>query len=502
MPHDFELDHEHEQRSQEHSEHLARAIWSHDNVVFRTVGIDIGSSTSHLLFARVHLKRLNEAHSSRFVVVRREVVWRSPIRFTPFLPDGTIDAGALKHFLDESYQAAGVAVDAIDTGAVILTGEAIKQRNARAIDDLFAQQAGRFVCASAGHALEALLAAHGSGATALSGKRYQCGLHVDIGGGTTKLALLDQGQVLQVSAVAVGGRLLAQDEQGHWSRIDESARLAALELGLPPTPETFASLPHRQALAQRLAAVLVEHILRQPLSGLSKALLLIDALPHEPKPQFLSFSGGVAEYIFGHEQQDHGDIALLLSQSLIEQLKGRLNIPVIEPRERIRATVIGASQFTVQVSGNTVHHHQPAALPVRNVPVVRLPGVFNDQTQTSDVEAGLRVALERLSLHPQNRLAVAVVWQAEPEHARLMALAQAIAIVCAPGLQREQALYVLIDGDVAASLGRLLSQELQLPCPLVCVDGVTLKELDYVDLAEPIEPTGVIPVVIKSLLFA
>jgi ethanolamine utilization protein EutA len=75
---------------------------------------------------------------------------------------------------------------------VILTGEAIKRKNAQAIDELFAAEAGKFVCATAGHKLECTLAAHGAGAVKLSKERGDtCLLHVDIGGGTTKLALID-----------------------------------------------------------------------------------------------------------------------------------------------------------------------------------------------------------------------------------------------------------------------------------------------------------------------
>ena len=81
----------------------------------------------------------------------------------------------------------------VDSGAVILTGEAIKRKNAQAIDELFAAEAGKFVCATAGHKLECTLAAHGAGAVKLSQERGECLLHVDIGGGTTKLALIDNG---------------------------------------------------------------------------------------------------------------------------------------------------------------------------------------------------------------------------------------------------------------------------------------------------------------------
>src|SRR5262249_23737100 len=157
--------------------------------------------------------------SSRFVVIGRDVIWRSPILLTPFLPNGLIDAVTLAGFIERCYREAHITQDQVDSGAVILTGEAIKRKNARAIDELFAAQAGKFVCASAGHKLEARLAAHGSGAIALSKQRDICVLHVDIGGGTTKLALIDRGTIVGLSAFAVGGRLIAGDAHGTWSRI-------------------------------------------------------------------------------------------------------------------------------------------------------------------------------------------------------------------------------------------------------------------------------------------
>src|SRR5512138_2375395 len=129
---------------------LAEAIWKAENVELTTVGIDIGSSTSHLMFARVHLQRKTQLLSSEFVVVSRDILWRSPILLTPFLPDYTIDAARLRGFIDAAYEAAGLAADDVDSGAVILTGEAIKRRNAEAIAGIFAAQAGKFVCASAG----------------------------------------------------------------------------------------------------------------------------------------------------------------------------------------------------------------------------------------------------------------------------------------------------------------------------------------------------------------
>ena len=232
--HDIDFEHEHAQLSEADKAEMAKFIWSQESVELNTVGIDIGSSTSHLLFAKVTLQRQSQGLSSRFVVTNREVVWRSPIMLTPFVSDGSIDAHALDHFIHDAYKQAGVKRADIDSGAVILTGEAIKRKNARAIDELFANEAGKFVCATAGHKLECTLAAHGSGAVALSRERQCTVLHVDIGGGTTKLAQIEKGVIKSVSAFAVGGRLLAADANGEWTRVDQSAWLVARELGIAP----------------------------------------------------------------------------------------------------------------------------------------------------------------------------------------------------------------------------------------------------------------------------
>jgi ethanolamine utilization protein EutA len=125
--HESDFLHEHAMTEAERAA-IARTIWSQENIEFKTVGIDIGSSTSHLLFAKVALQRQSQGLSSRFVVVGREIVWRSPILLTPFLPDETIDAFALGEFIRRSYADAGFAQSEIDSGAVILTGEAIKRK--------------------------------------------------------------------------------------------------------------------------------------------------------------------------------------------------------------------------------------------------------------------------------------------------------------------------------------------------------------------------------------
>lgn len=499
--HETDFLHEHAMTDEERAE-LARAIWNQENVEFKTVGIDIGSSTSHLLFAKVALQRQSQGLSSRFVVIAREVVWRSPILLTPFLPDGTIDAQALGDFIGRCYGDAGIGQSDIDSGAVILTGEAIKRKNARAIDELFAGEAGKFVCATAGHLLECRLAAHGSGAAALSKARDACILHADIGGGTTKLALIDRGTIIGLSAFAVGGRLAATDESGAWTRIDHSAALVGADLGLALSPQTLAAPAIRQKIARRLAAVAADYILDGPLDSLGQSLLLTERLPPGAKPTAITFSGGVAEYLFGHEPEEFGDLAKLLAADLAAELSGRSGLPLVDPGQRIRATVIGASQFTVQVSGKTIYLPDPYVLPVHNVPVVHVDVESDGGIDAARLVAAIRSGLAELDLDRSPRVAIAFSWRGDPEHGRLKAAGEAILSALTPFKERIALLLLAIEGDVGKTFGRILHRELRWPGKIVSIDGMELQALDYVDVGELITPPGVVPVVIKSLLFA
>jgi ethanolamine utilization protein EutA len=499
--HESDFSHEHVETTTERAA-IARTIWDQDNVAFKTVGIDIGSSTSHLLFAKVILHRQSQGLSSRFVVIGREIIWRSPILLTPFLPDGTIDAQELGQFIRRSYEDAGLTQSEIDSGAVILTGEAIKRKNARAIDELFAGEAGKFVCATAGHKLECRLAAHGSGAVALSKARDTCLLHADVGGGTTKLALIDRGRILGLSAFAVGGRFIATDASGAWARIDHSAQLAADDLQIEISSQALADESLRRRLARRLATLAADMILNAPLDSLGEKLLLTERLPRGASPSGITFSGGVAEYMFGHETGEFGDIAKLLAADLAGELSRRSGLPLIDPGQRIRATVIGASQFTVQVSGKTIYLPDPYVLPVHNVPVARIDIGSSGTLDPDRIADAMRTRIEEIDIDLGGRIAIAFTWPGDPEHSRLKAAGEGILCALAPQADRIKLLLLMIEGDIGKTFGRLLHRELHWPGKIVSIDGMELQELDYVDVGELIAPPGVVPVVIKSLLFA
>jgi len=501
-----DLDFEHLHMTPEREKEIADTIWAQDNVVLTTVGVDVGSSTSHLMFARVHLQRLSEGLSSRFVVVNREVLWRSPILLTPYRSDYTIDSDQLKEFFQGAFKQANLKPDDIDTGAVILTGEALKRVNARAIADLFAEESGKFVCATAGHHLEALMAAHGSGAVALSRQAQKTILNVDIGGGTVKLGLCQNGRLLATAAFAVGGRLIAYDADGRMTRIEGPAEQVAKDVGLTLKLGEVLSRDDRRTIVKRMAQVIADNINRTATDALCRALAVTDPLPAGgPKIDALTFSGGVSEFIYKRETADHGDIGNSLAHQISHALTDRrIPYPVYDPGQGIRATVVGASQFTVQVSGNTIFISEPEGLPIRNVPVAHLDIDLTDGFTADQVAREIRSALERLDrVEGQDRVAIAFRWGGDPLHARLHALADGIC----KGLPNTVAdaahpLIVVMDGDAGRTLGNILVNELDVPGEVISIDNVVLREFDFIDIGALIPETRVVPLIIKSLLFA
>jgi ethanolamine utilization protein EutA len=497
--HDDDEPHFHEW-SEDAKSALAEVIWKTENIELTTVGIDIGSSTSHLMFARVHLQRKAQLLSSQFVVVRREILWRSPILLTPFLADYTIDAERLRVFIDDAYRSAGLAPADIDSGAVILTGEAIKRRNAQAIAQIFAADAGKFVCASAGHHLECVLAAHGAGATAISRHTHKTVLNVDMGGGTTKFALIQNGEIRSTCAIAVGGRLIAQGDDGTLARIEDSARHLARALGIDLRLGQRIDDADLERMVGALSEVLVETMQQKTPGGLAKDLLLTAPLATDITPHVITFTGGVSEYIFGRESAVFGDIAKPLANRILQAFSsGRIGLPMMDPGQGIRATVIGASQFSVQVSGKTIHLSDKVDLPVRNVPVVFPSLALHRDFDADSVAAAIGAAMERVDADDSQPIAVGIRWHGDPYYFRLRELAEGIAQ--AIGYKTKLPLILMVDGDIGKLLGHILEHDLRVTREIISIDGIQLREFDYVDIGEVIHPTGVVPVIIKSLLF-
>ena len=220
-----ELEHSHDDDSDHDHDHdhdvgpsgpiEENALWQADNITLTSVGIDIGSAGTQVIFSRVRMRRMGEDLSSRYFVVGRDTLYESPVALTPYASEVRIDETAVGKIIEDAYAAANLHPDSVDTGSVILTGEALRRENAQAIGELLAEIGGEFVCATAGHHMEAMLAAYGSGAAKRSHDENSHILNVDIGGGTTKLAVVAHGEVEQTAALHIGGRLVVVTARRH-----------------------------------------------------------------------------------------------------------------------------------------------------------------------------------------------------------------------------------------------------------------------------------------------
>src|ERR1700760_1209411 len=269
-----------------------RTLADEDQICVLSVGVDIGSSTSHLVFSRIVLERLD----SRYVVTERESFYQSDILLTPYSAEETIDADALGAFIAQQYRDANVDPDEIDTGALILTGVAVRRRNARRIGELFAAQTGKMVAVSAGDSLETVMAAYGSGAAARSIRANGPVMNIDVGGGTSKIAVCADGKVSDVTAVDVGARLIVLDEERRIVRLEEAGRRFGAELGLKLEIGEMLTEASAQALTARMADALFEAVKGGAPSAGGAALLRLDPLAFRGKVADVSFSGGVSEY--------------------------------------------------------------------------------------------------------------------------------------------------------------------------------------------------------------
>jgi ethanolamine utilization protein EutA len=472
-----------------------RNMAEEDRIRLTSVGVDIGSSTSHLIFSRLELER----EDNRYVTVERTVLHESDILLTPYIDETTIDGEALGVFIDQQYRQAGLNREDIDTGALILTGVALARHNARAIGDLFSQEAGRFVAVSAGDNLEATMAAHGSGAVALSADRGGTVVNVDIGGGTTKIVVCSEGRAGQLAALDVGARLVVAVD-GVITRLEEAGRRIGREVGLDLELGGRVDAQGLRAMAAYMADQLYLAIAGK--DGATSDLMRTPPLRYDGSPDALTFSGGVSEFVYQREQRNFGDLGAMLA----EELRGRLGawgIPLVEPRAGIRATVIGASQYTIQVSGSTIYLSPLDIVPIRNVPVIE-PELHlgEDEIDPAAVEQALRQTLGRFDLEAAaSPVAIAFHWEGSATFRRLNSFCTGALAGMQASLGGGHPLILVCDGDIGGLLGLHVREELKATVPVISIDGIELREFDYIDIGSLIASSGAVPVVIKSLVF-
>jgi ethanolamine utilization protein EutA len=474
-----------------------RALSAEDQIPVITVGIDVGSSTSHLVFSRITMERWD----SRYIVAEREALYESSILLTPYAGENTIDAGVLSEFIAIQHHAAGLDPERIDAGALILTGVAAERSNARRIGELFAREAGKMVAVSAGDGLEAVMAAHGSGAVARSLRENATVMNIDIGGGTSKIAICAGGKVSARTALDAGSRLVSLDHDGRIVRVEGAARLYADELGIRLAVGEILGPKDARALAELMADRLMEALGGGLPTAGGAALLRLGPLP-AVRVDCVTLSGGVAEYFYERERAAFGDLGSALASAIRARLE-RSAARIEQPSHGIRATAIGASQYTTQVSGTTIYVSPLEVLPLRNVPVVTPELQLDiDIIDPSQIRAAIEDALAVRELNAgETPVAIFFSWRGSATFARIDAFCRGVAYAQASLLRQGHPLVLVNDGDVGGLIGIHFHQELPSEYPVVSIDGLELREFDFIDVGRMLDLSGAVPVVIKSLVF-
>jgi ethanolamine utilization protein EutA len=497
-------DHDHDDLGVDYDP-TATSLWAQDNITLTSVGIDIGSAGTQVVFSRMQLRRLSEDLTSRYYVVIRETLYQSPVALTPYVSEERIDDQAIGGIVDEAYGAAGVHPDDVDTGAVILTGEALRRENAKAIAEVLADVGGEFVCAAAGHHMESMLAAYGSGAAKVSHDRGMTILNIDIGGGTTKLALVEHGNVLHTAAIHIGGRLAVIDADGRLTRLDPAGRRLAALAGLDWNLGDTINDRDLDRVTGWMAEALVAALTQAPAPPDVAGLWLTEPLEVVGGIQGAMISGGVGEYVYGREERDFGDLGRRLGRAIRERLDaGRLPFPLLPAGECIRATALGASEYSVQLSGNTIYISRPGELlPRKNLQVIQPRVKLGDTVNASEVAAAIRDHLHSFDLvDGESEVALAFRWRGAPAYPRLAAFACGIVEALPRTIQQQKPLFIVLDGDVAQTVGALLKEELGVRSEVLVLDGISLWDFDYIDLGRVRMPSFTVPVTIKSLVFS
>jgi ethanolamine utilization protein EutA len=332
------------------------------------------------------------------------------------------------------------------------------------------------------------------------GKRI---LNIDIGGGTTKLGLVENGKVTATAAVHVGGRLQVVDADGTIVRLDPAGKHHAKRAGFAWNRGDRVTEADMDKVADAMADALVAAITARPMPHDVAHLYLTDPIPELGRIDGIMFSGGVAEYVYGRETRDFGDMGLRLGRAVRARVDaGALPWPFLPAHECIRATALGASEYSVQLSGNTSYISTPGVLlPRRNLQVLQPPYACVETIDPDAVAQAIRSHIVAFDVEDEREIALAFRWQGAPAYERLAAFADGIRRGLAPRIARGQPLYVMLDGDVAQTLGHILRDEMEVTSELLVIDGVVLWDFDYIDLGRIRMPSNTVPVTIKSLVF-
>ncbi|HEX7261992.1 MAG TPA: ethanolamine ammonia-lyase reactivating factor EutA, partial [Luteolibacter sp.] len=264
-----------------------------------SVGVDVGTTTTQIVFSRINLQDVSRAGQiPRIDITDRKVIYQSPIMFTPLIDSETIDADRLNQIVRLEYAAAGVNPNQVETGAVIITGETAKKKNADEILRALSGLAGEFVVSVAGPNVESLIAGKGAGAADYSVKNYATVTNVDIGGGSANSATFRAGNLIGAAAMNYGGRILEiENATGQVRHIAEPAKHILDDIGLKLEIGDSPSLEDLRRFTDRMADLSVQ-LIEGTSSPLAQKIYLTPPVGASGKGSLLMFSGGIGHYYY------------------------------------------------------------------------------------------------------------------------------------------------------------------------------------------------------------
>ncbi|MGB8271430.1 MAG: ethanolamine ammonia-lyase reactivating factor EutA [Priestia megaterium] len=464
-----------------------------------SIGLDIGTSTTKLIVSKLLIaNQQNQFTLPGCQIIDRRVTYASSIYTTPMLNDVEIDVQRLTVLLEQEYKNAGISLDQVEAGAVIITGETARKQNAESIVHYLAEHAGDFVVATAGADLEGILAAKGSGAIERSAETNAVIANIDVGGGTANIALCQNGKVIETFTLHVGGRLIRLNEDGLVTYVSSHLTEFLKNNSLTLREGEKAAFEKLSSICQLLAEETVNYVkaLNQ-----NSSLLVSPHTRSSIHPETIMVSGGVGAMmekqkpITVKEVAIHGDVGPLLAYHF-------QSIQVSQSAETTRATVIGAGMQNTEVSGSTVYIGSKR-LPLKNIPIVEIPvqqeETWNPQLFQERVRAACMQASTIFSAEDPPA-AIALSHFPYCSYKMLQELAKIISdefIACFKGAK---CLVVLCEQDIAKALGQALAKQRK-ELEIICLDQIDFKHGDYIDLGLPIAGEA-ISVSVKTLAFS
>lgn len=471
--------------------------------IVHSVGIDIGTSTTQLVFSRLVVENLAGSYAvPRVCIVEKEVIYRSDIYFTPLLSATEIDAEGVKQIVRSEYQKAGMSPGDLQTGAVIITGETARKQNANQVLNALSSLAGDFVVATAGPDLESVLSARGAGADKISEDDRTVVANIDVGGGTSNIALYHKGILKGVSCLDIGGRLI-KIQDGKITYIFHKTQKLAADHGIRLNVGDKVDEKTLMRVCELMAEHLAQALYLKPQDAEHSGLYTNDGkpIPAEPAVKGVTFSGGVADYIYKPTADNvfrYGDIGVLLGRA-IRNHPAFGQAKLYQAAETIRATVVGAGTHTTEVSGSTISYAKER-LPIKNIPILKVSEEDEAELETLSSSIQNQMPLYRPEGKPE-QIAIAFTGRGRTSFAEVQRLAAAIIKGAKEAIDSQFPLVIVVENDIGKVLGNAITVMLEHKKDVICIDGIRTLSGDYIDIGEPLANGHVVPVVIKTLIF-